>query len=69
MMAVARRTDDQIGGTQCEPASQSTMKIDWPSGLDRAKLHEREAERWMSACEGLRTATAKVELTDKSSLP
>jgi hypothetical protein len=39
--------------------------LEWPSGLDRAKRHEREAKRRMTSCEGLRTATVKIELIDE----
>ena len=42
-------------------------ELDWPEGLDRAALREREAERWMTSetLRGLRTATVKIELVDE----
>ena len=40
-------------------------ELDWPSGLSLDELRQREAERWMTACEGLRTAVVKVDLSEE----
>ena len=40
-------------------------ELDWPSGLSLVELRQREAERWMTACEGLRTGVVKIDLSEE----
>jgi len=40
-------------------------ELDWPPSLSLAELRQREAGRWMSACEGLRMAVVKIDLSEE----